>query len=142
MESINEIQDQIIEEFSAFDDWMDRYNYLIELSGELPPMDEKLKTDKNLIDGCQSRVWITASLRDGRVWFEGESDAILVKGLVALLFRVFNGQTPKDIAEADLYFIDRIGMKENLTPTRANGLLSMIRQMKYFALAFEKMETV
>lgn len=134
--TINEIQDQIIEEFSIFDDWMDRYSYLIELADNFPLIDEKLKDNAHLIDGCQSRVWIDAKLEDGVMVLTADSDAILVKGLVALLLRVFNGQKPKDIVEADLYFIDKIGMRENLSPTRANGFLSMIQQVKYYAIAF------
>ena len=134
--TINEIQDQIIEEFSIFDDWMDRYSYLIELAEDFPIIDEKLKDNSHLIDGCQSRVWIDAKLEDGVMVLSADSDAILVKGLVALLLRVFNGQKPKDVAEADLYFIDKIGMRENLSPTRANGFLSMIQQVKYYAIAF------
>lgn len=133
--TINEIQDEIIEEFESFDDWMDKYNYIIEQSQILEPLDEKERIPKNLIDGCQSRVWITASEKEGIVTFHADSDAILVKGLIALLMRVLNNQKAEDIASADLYFIDRIGMKENLSPTRANGFLSMIRQMKLYALA-------
>lgn len=134
--TINEIQDEIVEEFSAFDDWMDKYNYLIELSRDLPVMDPYHKTEQYLIQGCQSRVWINAELEDGRVVYTADSDAIIAKGLIALLVRVLNGHTPEEILEADLYFIDRIGMRENLSPTRANGLVSMIRQMKMYALAF------
>ena len=134
--TINEIQDQIVEEFSIFDDWMDRYSYLIELADDFPLIDEKLKDTAHLIDGCQSRVWIDAKLKDGVMVLTADSDAILVKGLVTLLLRVFNGQKPKDIVEADLYFIDKIGMRENLSPTRANGFLSMIQQVKYYAIAF------
>lgn len=135
MKTINQIQDEIIEEFSTFDDWMDRYSYLIELADDFPVIDEKLKDTKHLIDGCQSRVWIDAVLKDGVMQITADSDAILVKGLVALLLRVFNNQTPHDVASADLYFIDKIGMRENLSPTRANGLLSMIKQIKYYAIA-------
>lgn len=133
--TINQIQDEIVEEFSAFDDWMDKYSYLIEMADTLPVIDEKLKDSSHLIDGCQSRVWIDAQLKDGVMELRGDSDAILVKGLVALLLRVFNGQKPQDVASAELYFIDKIGMRENLSPTRANGLLSMIKQIKYYALA-------
>lgn len=135
--TINQIQDDIIEEFSSIDDWMDRYNYLIELSSELEPMDSAYKTDNYIIEGCQSRVWINATLEDGKVTFSADSDAIIAKGLIALLVRVFNGQSPEEILDTELYFIDKIGMKENLTPTRANGLLSMIKQMKMYALAFK-----
>lgn len=133
--TINEIQDEIIGEFSVFDDWMDKYSYLIEMADTLPVIDEKLKDKNHLIDGCQSRVWIDAQLKDGVMSLTADSDAILVKGLVALLLRVFNKQKPQDIAASDLYFIDKIGMRENLSPTRANGLLSMIKQIKYYALA-------
>lgn len=134
--TINEIQDEIIDEFSAFDDWMDKYNYLIEMGQELDPLPEKDHTPENLIDGCQSRVWITAGEEDGRMIFRADSDAILVKGLIALLLRVVNEQKPEDIVNADLYFIDKIGMRENLSPTRANGFLSMIKQIKLYALAY------
>lgn len=133
--TINEMQDEIIGEFSVFDDWMDKYSYLIEMADTLPVIDEKLKDKNHLIDGCQSRVWIDAQLKDGVMSLTADSDAILVKGLVALLLRVFNKQKPQDIAASDLYFIDKIGMRENLSPTRANGLLSMIKQIKYYALA-------
>lgn len=133
--TINQIQDEIVEEFSAFDDWMDKYSYLIEMADTLPLIDEKLKDSAHLIDGCQSRVWIDAQLKEGVMVLRGDSDAILVKGLVALLLRVFNEQKPQDVASAELYFIDKIGMRENLSPTRANGLLSMIKQIKYYALA-------
>ncbi len=134
--TLNEIQDQIVEEFSMFDDWMDKYNYLIELSKELPVLDSVYKTDKFLIDGCQSRVWINCDIKDGKLFFTADSDAIIAKGLIALLTRVLSGQQPEDVYKSDLYFIDKIGMKENLSPTRANGLLSMVRQMKMFALAY------
>lgn len=134
--SINDIQDEIIEDFSSFSDWMDKYNYLIDLSKDLPVMDAKYKTDTYLIQGCQSRVWINATIKDGLMYLTADSDAIIAKGLISLLVRVFDGHTPQEIVESDLYFIDRIGMKENLTPTRANGLLSMIKQIKMFALAF------
>ncbi|MEG1635078.1 MAG: SufE family protein [Rikenellaceae bacterium] len=134
--TINELQDQIISDFMIFDDWMDRYNFLIDLSKELPIMDSKHKTDQYLIDGCQSRVWINCEQKDGKLYFSADSDAIIAKGLIALLVKVLNGQSAEDIYNADLYFIDKIGMKDNLTPTRANGLVSMIKQMKMFALAF------
>lgn len=136
MLTINEIQDQIVEEFSAFDDWMDRYNYLIELSHDAKPLDAADKVDSNLIQGCQSRVWITATYQDGLIYFCAESDALIVKGLVALLLRVYNGHSPAEIQASEPYFIDKIGMKENLSPTRANGLVSMIKQIKLYALAF------
>lgn len=134
--TINEIQDEIIEEFSAFDDWMDRYSYLIELADDFPVIEDKLKDNAHLIDGCQSRVWVDAKMVDGVMQLTADSEAIIVKGLVALLLRVFNGQKPKDIAEADLYFIEKIGMRENLSITRANGLLAMIKQIKYYAIVF------
>lgn len=135
--SINEIQDAIIDEFSVFDDWLDKYDYLIELSRELPPIDEKHRNDQYVIKGCQSRVWVDAELRDGRIYYTADSDAIITKGIIALLIRVLSGQTPDDILAADLHFIDRIGLKENLSPTRANGLLAMIKQMKLYALAYK-----
>lgn len=138
MKTINQIQDEIIEEFAVFDDWMDRYSYLIELADDFPIIDEKLKDTAHLIDGCQSRVWIDAQLKDGVMQLTADSDAILVKGLVALLLRVFNGQKPQDVATSDLYFIDKIGMRENLSPTRANGLLSMIKQIKYQAVVLSQ----
>lgn len=134
--TINEIQDQIVEEFSVFDDWMDRYSYLIELGNGLQVMDEKYKVDQNLIKSCQSRVWVNAELVDGKIIFTADSDAIITKGIIALLIRVFSGQTPKDIMNADLYFIDKIGLKENLSPTRANGLVGMVKQMRDYAIAY------
>lgn len=138
---INEVQDEIVEEFLLFDDWMDKYNYLIELSEDIPEFEQGKKTPSNLIEGCQSRVWIDAELNeDGSIHFMAESDAILVKGLVALLLRVFDNRTPEEILTTDLYFIDKIGMKENLSPTRANGLVSMIKQIKMYALAFQNIK--
>ncbi len=135
--TINQIQDEVIEEFSEIDDWMDRYGYIIDLGNQLPPIDEKYKTPKYLIEGCQSRVWINAELTDdGKVKFEVDSDAIIVKGIIALLIKVLNDQKPEDILNADLYFIDRIGLSEHLSPTRSNGLLAMVKQMKAYALAF------
>ena len=134
--TINEIQDEIIEEFQNFDDWMDRYQLLIDLGSEQAPLDERYKTEQNLIDGCQSRVWLQADLVDGRVRFQAESDALIVKGIVALLIRVLDNQTPADILSADLYFIEKIGLREHLSPTRSNGLLAMLKQMKMYALAF------
>lgn len=134
--TINEVQDQIVDEFSLYDDWMDKYNYLIELSSELEPLDNAFRNDKYLISGCQSRVWIAAREEEGVVTFQADSDAIITKGLAALLIRVLSGHTAKEIYDADLYFIDRIGMSENLSPTRANGLVSMIKQMKMYALAY------
>ena len=135
--SINEIQDEIIAEFSDFDDWMDRYQLLIDMGSEQEPLDEQYKTEQNLIDGCQSRVWLQADFLDGMVHFRAESDALIVKGLVALLVRVLSGHTPQEILDADLYFIDRIGLREHLSPTRSNGLGAMLKQMKMYALAFK-----
>ena len=135
--TINEIQDEIIEEFSGFDDWMDRYSLLIDLGNELPAMPEDKKTDQNLIDGCQSKVWIYAQMEDGTLRLEGDSDAILVKGIVALLLKVLNGHTPQEILDADLYFIGQTGLQEHLSPTRSNGLLAMIKQIKMYALAYQ-----
>ena len=129
MKSINELQDEVIEEFSSFDDWMDRYQMLIDLGNELEPLDEKYKTESNLIDGCQSRVWLQADYHDGVIDFQAESDALIVKGIVALLIRVLSGHSPKEIMDADLYFIDRIGLHDHLSPTRSNGLLAMVKQM-------------
>ena len=136
MTTINELQDQVIEEFEGFDDWMDKYQMLIDLGNDLEPLDEKYKTEQNLIDGCQSRVWLQADYRDGLVWLQAESDALIVKGIIALLIRVLNGHTPHDILEADLYFIPRIGLSEHLSPTRANGLLAMVKQIRAYALAY------
>jgi len=140
MTTINERQDEIIEEFQDFDDWMDRYQLLIDLAGSQEPLDAKYKTEQNLIDGCQSRVWLQADYTDGRIHFQAESDALIVKGIVALLIRVLDEQTPQDILNADLYFIDRIGLREHLSPTRSNGLLAMIKQMRMYALAFKARE--
>ena len=135
--SINEIQDEIIAEFSDFDDWMDRYQLLIDMGSEQEPLAEQYKTEQNLIDGCQSRVWLQADFIDGMVHFRAESDALIVKGIVALLVRVLSGHTPQEILDADLYFIDRIGLREHLSPTRSNGLGAMLKQMKMYALAFK-----
>jgi len=140
MATINEIQDQIIEEFSVFDDWMDKYSLLIDMGNELPPLDVKYKTQNNLIEGCQSRVWLQADYVEGKVEFSGDSDAVIVKGIVSLLIRVLSGHTPSEILSADLYFIDKIGLKEHLSPTRSNGLVSMLKQMKMYALAFKTNE--
>lgn len=137
MATINEIQDEIIEEFAGFDDWMDKYQLLIDLGNEQEPLDEKYKIESNLIDGCQSRVWLQADYHDGIIDFSAESDALIVKGIVALLIRVFSGHTPQDILDAELYFIDEIGLKEHLSPTRSNGLLAMVKQMRMYALAFK-----
>ena len=136
--SINEMQDEVIAEFSDFDDWMDRYQLLIDLGNEQAPLDEKYKTDQNLIEGCQSRVWLQADLQeDGTILFQAESDALIVKGIIALLIKVVSGHTPDEILDAELYFIDAIGLKEHLSPTRSNGLLSMVKQMRMYALAFK-----
>ncbi|MBR4187981.1 MAG: SufE family protein [Bacteroidaceae bacterium] len=135
--TINEIQEEIIAEFSDFDDWMDRYQMLIDMGSEQAPLDEKYKTEQNLIDGCQSRVWLQADLIEGKVHFSAESDALIVKGIVALLVRVLSDHTPQEILDADLYFIDRIGLREHLSPTRSNGLGAMLKQMKMYALAFK-----
>ena len=135
--TINERQDEIIDEFSQLDDWMDRYALLIDYGNALPPLDEQYKTPQNLIEGCQSRVWLHAGMRAGRVYFEGESDAILVRGIVSLLVRVLTDHTPDEILGAELYFIDRIGLHEHLSPTRSNGLLAMVKQMRLYALAFK-----
>ena len=136
--SINEIQDEIIEEFSGFDDWMDKYQLLIDLGNELEPLDEKFKTEQNLIDGCQSRVWLVADMEDQVIRFRAESDALIVKGIVSLLIRVLSGHTPQEILDANLYFIEEIGLKEHLSPTRSNGLVAMVKQMRLYALAFSK----
>ena len=137
MKTINEIQDEIVEEFSDFDDWMDKYQLLIDLGSEQEPIDEKYKNEQNLIDGCQSRVWLQADLVDGKIIFQAESDALIVKGIVILLIKVLSGHTPDEILNADLYFIEKIGLKEHLSPTRSNGLLAMIKQMRMYALAFK-----
>ena len=134
--TINEIQDEIIEEFAGLDDWMDKYQLLIDLGNEQEPLPEQYKTEQNLIDGCQSRVWLQADYVDGVINFTAESDALIVKGIVALLIRVLSGHTPQEILDADLYFIDEIGLKEHLSPTRSNGLLAMVKQMRAYALAF------
>ncbi len=139
--TINEIQDEIIDEFSLFGDWMEKYEYLIELGKSLPLIDEQYKTDDHLVRGCQSRVWLHARLGDdGKVYFTADSDAVITKGIIALLIRVLSGHTPREILEADLYFIDRIGLKEHLSPTRSNGLVSMLKQMKMYALAFQQQQ--
>ena len=140
MMTINEIQDEIIEEFAGFDDWMDKYQLLIDLGNDQEPLDEKYKVESNLIDGCQSRVWLQADYADGIITFTAESDALIVKGIVALLIRVLSGHTPDEILNADLYFIEQIGLKEHLSPTRSNGLLAMVKQMRMYALAFKAKE--
>lgn len=147
METINEIQDEIIDEFSSLDDWMDKYQLLIDLGNGQEPLDEKYKTEQNLIDGCQSRVWLQADYVEGEgegsekvIRFSAESDALIVKGIVSLLIRVLSGHTPKEILDADLYFISQIGLREHLSPTRSNGLLAMVKQMRSYALAFQTKE--
>ena len=134
---MNEIQEEIIAEFEVFEDWLDKYNYLIELSNDLPIMDPKYKTSEYLINGCQSKVWLRADLVDGNVSFTADSDAIITKGIVSLLIRVLSDRDPAEIMDTDLVFIDRIGLRENLSPTRSNGLLSMVKQMKLYALAYK-----
>lgn len=135
---MDKIQEEIIEEFSVFDDWLDKYDYLIGLSETLPPIAPEHRTEQYLISGCQSRVWVDARLEEGRIHYSADSDAIITKGIIALLIRVLNGRTPQEILATDLYFIDAIGLKENLSPTRSNGLLAMLNQMRLYALAFEK----
>ena len=135
--TINEQQDAIIDEFADMDDWMDRYQLLIDMGNELEALDEKYKTNQNLIDGCQSRVWVQCDYRDGRLYFQADSDALIVKGIIALLIQVLSGHTPAEILDTDLYFIDRIGLRDHLSPTRSNGLLAMIKQMRMYALAFK-----
>ena len=136
MSTINEKQDEVIEEFEGFTDWMDKYQMLIDLSNDLEPLDAKYKTEQNLIDGCQSRVWLQADYKDGLLYFTADSDALITKGIIALLIEVLSAQTPKDIADADLYFIDRIGLRDHLSPTRSNGLLAMVKQIKMYAVAY------
>ena len=138
--TINELQDNVIEEFSDFDDWMDKYALLIDLGNSLPPLEEKYKTESNLIEGCQSRVWLQADDVDGKIVFNAESDALIVKGIIALLIKVLSGHTPDEILNADLYFIDKIGLRDHLSPTRSNGLLSMVKQIRMYALAFKAKE--
>lgn len=138
--TINEQQNEVIEEFEGFSDWMDKYQMLIDLGNDLEPLDAKYKTEQNLIDGCQSRVWLQADYVDGQIVFTADSDALITKGIIALLIQVLSGHTPSEIANADLYFIDRIGLKEHLSPTRSNGLLSMVKQIRMYALAYEAKE--
>lgn len=135
--TINELQDEVIEDFSELSDWMDKYQMLIDLGNELESLDERYKTQSNLIDGCQSRVWLQCDEKEGKLYFTADSDALIVKGIIALLIRVVSGHTPREIMDAELYFIDRIGLHEHLSPTRANGLLAMVKQMKMYALAFQ-----
>ena len=137
MKTINELQDEIVEEFADLDDWMDKYQLLIDLGNEQQPLPEKYKVEQNLIDGCQSRVWIQCDTKDGRLQFQAESDALIVKGIISLLIKVLNDHTPDEILNADLYFIEQIGLREHLSPTRSNGLLAMVKQMRMYALAFK-----
>ena len=138
--TINELQDNVIEEFSDFDDWMDKYALLIDLGNSLPPLEEKYKTESNLIEGCQSRVWLQADYVDGKILLKGESDAVIVKGIVSLLISILSDHTPQEILDAELYFIEKIGLKEHLSPTRSNGLVAMVKQMRMYALAFRTKE--
>ena len=138
--TINELQNNVIEEFADFDDWMDKYALLIDLGNSLPPLEEKYKTESNLIEGCQSRVWLQADYVDGKILFKGESDAVIVKGIVSLLTSILSDHTPQEILDADLYFIEKIGLKEHLSPTRSNGLVAMVKQMRMYALAFRTKE--
>ncbi|MCI5581724.1 MAG: SufE family protein [Phocaeicola plebeius] len=137
MKTIDELQEEVIEEFSDFDDWMDKYQLLIDLGNEQEPLAPQYKTEQNLIEGCQSRVWLQADMVDGKVIFQAESDALIVKGIVTLLIKVLSGHTPDEILAADLHFIDAIGLREHLSPTRSNGLLAMVKQMRMYALAFK-----
>ncbi len=134
--TINEIQDEVIEEFEGLDDWMDRYQLLIDMGGELEPLEEKYKTPENIIEGCQSRVWIQCDHQEGRMSMKADSDALIVKGIIALLLRVLNNHSPQEILDSELYFIDSIGLREHLSPTRSNGLLAMIKQIKIYAVAY------
>jgi len=138
--TINETIDQIINEFNQFDDWMDKYNYLIEMGRSVPLIDETKKTDSNLIVGCQSRVWLSSEYKDGLIYFTADSDAVITKGIAFLLIRVFSGHTPTEIIEAETTFLDKIGLKEHLSPTRSNGLLSMVKQIKLYAFAYQVKE--
>ena len=140
MKTINELQDEVVEEFSDFDDWMDKYQMLIDLGNDLETLDDKYKTEQNLIDGCQSRVWVQCDYADGKLVFTADSDALIVKGIIALLIQVLSGHTPQEILDADLYFIDKIGLRDHLSPTRSNGLLAMVKQIKAYALAYEAKE--
>ena len=140
--TINQLQDAVIEEFSDIDDWMDKYQMLIDLGNELDTLDEQYKNIQNLIDGCQSRVWIQCDYKDGKLYFTADSDALIVKGIIALLIQVISGHTPTEILDAELYFIDRIGLKDHLSPTRSNGLLAMIKQIRAYALAYKAKESL
>lgn len=137
---MDKIQEEIVEEFSVFDDWLDKYDYLISLAETLPPIAPEHRTEQYLIQGCQSRVWVDARLEEGKIYYAADSDAIITKGIIALLIRVLNGRTPREVLDTELYFIDSIGLGENLSPTRANGLLAMIKQMRLYALAFASRE--
>lgn len=138
MKTINELQDEVVEEFSDFDDWMDKYQMLIDLGNDLETLDDKYKTEQNLIDGCQSRVWVQCDITpDGRLVFTADSDALIVKGIIALLIQVLSGHTPQEILDADLYFIERIGLRDHLSPTRSNGLLAMVKQIRLYAVAYK-----
>ena len=140
--TINQLRDAVIEEFSDIDDWMDKYQMLIDLGNELDTLDEQYKNNQNLIDGCQSRVWIQCDYKDGKLYFTADSDALIVKGIIALLIQVISGHTPTEILDAELYFIDRIGLKDHLSPTRSNGLLAMIKQIRAYALAYKAKESL
>ena len=140
MKPIDQIQDEVVAEFSAFDDWMDKYALLIELGNSLSPLDEQFKVESNLIEGCQSRVWLHAEYRDGKVLYQAESDAVIVKGIVSLLIKVLYGHTPREILDTHLYFIEQIGLTEHLSPTRSNGLLAMVKQMRLYAMVFKAQE--
>ncbi len=135
--TINETQAQIVEDFELFDDWMQKYEYIIQLGKDLPLIDEQYKTDDNLIKGCQSRVWLHADYREGKLFFTADSDALITKGLVSMVVQVLSGHTPKEIADADIHFVDDIGLRSHLSPTRSNGLLSMLKQMKMYAIAYQ-----
>ena len=140
MKTIDQIQDEVVDEFSAFDDWMDKYALLIELGNSLSPLDEQFKVESNLIEGCQSRVWLHAEYRDGKVLYQAESDAVIVNGIVSLLIKVLSGHTPREILDTHLYFIEQIGLTEHLSPTRSNGLLAMVKQMRLYAMVFKAQE--
>ena len=137
MKTINDIQNEIIDEFEGFEDWMDKYSLIMDMASTLSPLAEEYKNDQNLIEGCQSRVWLQADYVDGKIIFKADSDALIVKGIVAMLINTLSGHSPKEILDCDLYFIEKIGLKENLSPTRSNGLASMVKQMKLYALAYE-----
>lgn len=140
MNTINELQDEVVEEFNEFTDWMDKYQMLIDLGNDLEPLDDKYKNEQNLIDGCQSRVWLQCDYVDGKLIFTADSDALITKGIIALLIQVLSGHTPQEILDADLYFIDKIGLRQHLSPTRSNGLLAMVKQVKNYAIAYKAKE--